>query len=54
VGTSKRSKSDVTSKIVSIQLISPASGDSFCESGYYSQAGLVSIQLISPASGDFF
>jgi len=37
--------------VVSIQLVSPASGDR--ESGMgYSEKATVSIQLVSPASGD--
>ncbi len=42
------------SKDVSIQLITPASGDSFDVDGWLEElaTGAVSIQLITPASGD--
>jgi len=37
---------------VSIQLVSPASGDSHIASTYPLSTNSVSIQLVSPASGD--
>jgi len=37
---------------VSIQLISPASGDSDGQPAFLTDCDIVSIQLISPASGD--
>jgi len=37
---------------VSIQLVSPASGDGSCKSESNGRSHFVSIQLVSPASGD--
>jgi hypothetical protein len=50
-GQSKKSGNPMSTVVVSIQLMSPASGD---QSNYFSFAShlKVSIQLMSPASGD--
>ena len=52
-GQERNRRLSLRTKFVSIQLVSPASGDSGVKTISWHVLRQVSIQLVSPASGDF-